>query len=112
MGIYFTLLLLSINGREKMLEKDIERKMCEMIKQRGGLTYKFTSPNNLGVPDRLVITPNGAVWFVELKAERGRLAKMQQFQIAELKKRGANVRVVYGLEAAKDFVEEVMPYGI
>ena len=95
-----------------MLEKEIERRMCEMIRKRGGLTYKFTSPGNVGVPDRLVITPTGVVWFVELKTKSGRLANIQKWQIRELEKRGANVRVIYGWDAAKEFVNEVMPNGI
>lgn len=95
-----------------MLEKEIERRMCEMIRKRGGLTYKFTSPGNVGVPDRLIITPTGVVWFVELKTETGRLSKIQKWQIRELEKRGANVQVVYGLQGAIDFVNEVMSSGI
>lgn len=92
-----------------MLEKEIERRMCEMIRKRGGLTYKFTSPGNPGVPDRLVITPAGIVWFVELKTETGKLSKIQKYQIKELEKRKANVWVIHGWEAAKEFVNEVMP---
>lgn len=92
-----------------MLEKEIERRMCDLVRRRGGLTYKFTSPGNPGVPDRIVITPAGIVWFVELKTEIGRLAKIQQWQKEELEKRGANVRVVRGWDAAKKFVDEVMP---
>jgi len=95
-----------------MLEKEIERRMCEMIRERGGLTRKFVSPGNDGVPDRIVITPAGIVWFVELKTEKGRLSKIQKYQIAEFEKRGANVWVVYGWDAAKEFVNEVMPDGI
>lgn len=95
-----------------MLEKEIERRMCEMIRKRGGLTYKFTSPGNVGVPDRLVITPTGVVWFVELKTETGRLSKLQKHRIAELEERRVNVRVVRGLQGAIDFVNEVMQNGI
>lgn len=95
-----------------MLEKEIEQRMCEMIRKRGGLTYKFTSPGNVGVPDRIVITPTGVVWFVELKTESGRLAKIQKYQKGELEKRCANVRVVHGWEDAKEFVNEVMPDGV
>ena len=91
-----------------MLEKEIERRMCEMVKKRGGLCYKFTSPNNPGVPDRIVITPAGEVWFVELKAEFGRMANIQRWQKSELEKRNAKVRVIRGWDAAKDFVNEVM----
>lgn len=95
-----------------MLEKDIERRMCELIKKYGGLTYKFTSPNNPGVPDRIVISPEGDVWFVELKMLSGRMAKMQEWQKSELEKRGANVRVIHGWDEAREFVREVIPDGI
>jgi Holliday junction resolvase len=95
-----------------MLEKNIERRMCELIRKRGGLAYKFASPNNPGAPDRIVITPAGVVWFVELKTETGRLTKIQKHQKSELEKRNANVRVIYGWEAAKEFVSEVIPNGI
>lgn len=95
-----------------MSEKEIERRMCEMVHNRGGLAYKFTSPNSRGVPDRVVITPRGEVWFVELKAASGRLSALQKWRKAELEKRGANVRVIRGWEAAKAFVEEVMGDGV
>lgn len=95
-----------------MIEKDFERKMCKLIKKRGGLAYKFTSPGNPGVPDRIIITPAGGVWFVELKTEVGRLSKMQRWQRGELEKRGVKVRVIHGWDAAKEFVNEVMPNDI
>ena len=95
-----------------MLEKEIERRMVQMVKQRGGLCYKFVSPSNPGVPDRIIITPTGRVVFVELKTEIGRLSNIQKWQRAEMQKRGADVRVVKGWDAAKALVEEVMPNGI
>ncbi len=95
-----------------MLEKEIERRMVQMVKRRGGLCYKFVSPSNPGVPDRIIITPTGRVVFVELKTEIGRLSNIQKWQRAEMQKRGADVRVVKGWDAAKALVEEVMPNGI
>lgn len=96
-----------------MLEKDIERRMVQMIKKRGGLCYKFVSPNNPGVPDRIVITPDGRVIFVELKTEIGRLANIQKWQLDEMRKRGADVRVIKGWPAVKEFIEnEVKPVEI
>ena len=50
-----------------MLEKDIERKVCEYARSKGCLAYKFTSPSRMGVPDRLFIY-KGRVWFIEFKA--------------------------------------------
>ena len=95
-----------------MLEKEIERRMVQMVKRRGGLCYKFVSPSNPGVPDRIIITPTGRVVFVELKTEIRRLSNIQKWQRAEMQKRGADVRVVKGWDAAKALVEEVMPNGI
>ncbi|WP_249311806.1 VRR-NUC domain-containing protein [Congzhengia minquanensis] len=95
-----------------MLEKEIERRMVQMVKQRGGLCYKFVSPSNPGVPDRIIITPDGKIIFVELKTEIGRLSKLQTWQRSEMQKRGADVRVAYGWPAVKALVEEVIPNGI
>jgi hypothetical protein len=95
-----------------MLESEIERRMVKMIKDRGGLCYKFVSPSNPGVPDRIVVIPPGRVIFVELKTEIGRLSNIQKWQRGEFQKRGADVRVIHGWDAAKDFVNEVLPNGI
>jgi hypothetical protein len=92
-----------------MLEKEIERRMCELVKKRGGLFYKFTSPDNPGVPDRILVTPAGDVWFVELKRTFGRMSRIQHWQKSELEKRGVKVRVIHGYDEAKKFVEEVLP---
>lgn len=40
-----------------MLEKELERKFMYTIKKLGGKAYKFVSPGNAGVPDRIVILP-------------------------------------------------------
>lgn len=95
-----------------MLEKEIERRMVQTVKDRGGLCYKFVSPNNPGVPDRIIITPDGRVVFVELKTEIGRLARIQKWQISEMQKRGADVRVAKGWPAVKALLEEVIPVGV
>ena len=92
-----------------MKESAIEAKLVRMVRDRGGLCYKFVSPGNPGVPDRIVITPDGKTIYAELKTEVGRLAAIQKWQIAEMQKRGMDVRVLKGLPEVRDFVEEVMP---
>lgn len=91
-----------------MKESQIESRLVRMVRERGGLCCKFVSPGNPGVPDRLVLLPGGRVVFVELKTETGRLSSIQTWQIRELRKRGADVRVLYGLGQVQAFVEEVM----
>ena len=92
-----------------MKESAIEARLVREVKKRGGLCYKFTSPGNPGVPDRIVILPGGTTVYVELKTEIGRLAKIQKWQIEELRKRGADVRVLKGMDQVMNFLEEVMP---
>ena len=92
-----------------MKESAIEAKLVRMVRDRGGLCYKFVSPGNPGVPDRIVITPDGKSIYVELKTEMGRLAAVQHWQLEQMRKRGLDVRVLKGLPEVKAFVEEVMP---
>ena len=92
-----------------MKESTIEARLAREVKKRGGLCYKFTSPGNPGVPDRIVILPGGTTVYVELKTEIGRLAKIQKWQIEELRKRGVDVRVLKGMDQVTNFLEEVMP---
>lgn len=94
-----------------MSESQIERRLVQGVKERGGMCLKFTSPGTPGVPDRIVLTPDGRVIFIELKTEIGRLANIQRWVIGEMQKHGADVRVIKGAAAVKVFLEEVLPRG-
>ena len=52
-----------------LIENDVERYLIKRVKAVNGLCLKFVSPGNAGVPDRLIIWPNGRVVFVELKRD-------------------------------------------
>ena len=47
-----------------MREKTIEEKLVKKAKERGGVALKFVSPGLDGMPDRIVILPDGHVGFV------------------------------------------------
>ena len=95
-----------------MKESKIESYLVRRVKEHGGLCFKFVSPGNPGVPDRIVITPSGSTIYVELKTEVGRLAKVQKWQRSEMEKRGADCRVLFGMDAVKAFLREVFEDGI
>ena len=50
-----------------MRERDIEKCLVSEVKKLGGRAYKWTSPGNDGVPDRIVIFPGRPPVFVGLK---------------------------------------------
>lgn len=90
-----------------MLEREIEKKLVDGVRKLGGRAYKFVSPGNDGVPDRIVVLPERVPKFIELKTETGRLSSLQNVQIKKLKDLGQDVRVLYGLEDVKRFLEEI-----
>lgn len=92
-----------------MLERQIEERLGKRLKAMGCLYLKFQSPGNPGVPDRIVITPDGRTIYVELKTEIGRLSNIQKWQIERMRANGADVRRIKGWEEAQRFAEEVMP---
>lgn len=94
-----------------MLEREIEKKLVDGVRKLGGRAYKFVSPGNDGVPDRIVVLPQRVPKFIELKTEYGRLSDLQKVQIKRLRNLGQDVRVLYGLRDVERFLEE-MRHGI
>nr|DAR26348.1 MAG TPA: Nuclease [Caudoviricetes sp.] len=90
-----------------MLEKEIEKFLVREVKKLGGISFKFISPGNAGVPDRIVILPIGKVIFVELKTDKGKLTKLQEVQIKKISDLGADARVLRGIEGVKEFINEI-----
>lgn len=86
-------------------EKDIEAYLREETKKIGGKAYKWVSPGNSGVPDRLVCLPNGLVIPVELKAPGKKPTPLQEKRHAELRKLGIEVYVLDTKEKVNDFIE-------
>lgn len=86
-----------------MLERDVEKALCDRVKELGGLCEKFTSPNRKNVPDRVVILPAGKIIFVELKAPNKKPTKAQERDHNRRRKLGCDVRVINTMEAANAF---------
>ena len=89
-----------------MLERDIEKILVNEVKKLGGRAYKWVSPGNDGVPDRIVILPGLRPIVVELKTETGRLSAIQNVQIDRLRKMKQNVKILYGESQVRDFLED------
>ena len=81
--------------------------MRREVEKLDGMFVKLTSPSRDGMPDRMAILPGGRIVFVELKTMRGILSRIQEWQIAALRKRGVQVCVVYGMQGAKDMLEDL-----
>ena len=87
-------------------EADIEKCLVREIKKAGGIAYKWVSPGNNGVPDRIVVLP-GRLVFVELKTDDGKVSPVQEVQIKRLRGLDQEVRVVYGYLGLAAFFDEL-----
>lgn len=96
--------------RKRILEKDIEKRLVQLLEEKGCLAYKFVSPNCRGVPDRLFISPEGTIFFVELKTKQGKLSELQCHQLIKLDGQHQLVYVLYGLDEVEEFVRELVDF--
>ncbi len=77
-----------------MLEKDVEAHLVKRIRGLGGLCLKFTSPQRVSVPDRLILLPGGVMCFVELKRPGGKPTAGQLREHERLRALGFDVHVI------------------
>lgn len=71
-----------------VLEAAVEAYLVRRVKALGGMALKFTSPGRRGVPDRMVLLPNGVFFFVELKRPGERATKQQELMRRRLQDLG------------------------
>lgn len=94
-----------------MRERDLERKFRDAVKASGGRAYKFVSPGNDGVPDRLVVLPGGHIGFVELKQKGKRPSGLQEQQIRALRSMGCFVAVLDNPEDMQETIQRLREAG-
>lgn len=87
-------------------EKSIEQYLVKKARDAGGKAYKFISPGNQGVPDRIVIFPSGKVVFTELKCKTGKLSELQKLQLRKLRSLNQITRVVYSKQEVDELIGE------
>ena len=93
-----------------MRERDIERRLKKRVESSipGAMCLKFESPGFTGVPDRIILLPDGLIAFAELKAP-GKTERPRQVYVQD-KLRAMGYRVfsaVDSYEAVEKVVEEL-----
>jgi Holliday junction resolvase len=74
-------------------ESEVQAKKMNELQEDGFYVIKLVSTNKNGIPDLIAIKPTGEILFVEVKAAKGRLSKLQEYRIKELRDKGFNVEV-------------------
>ncbi len=90
-----------------MREKQIESRLSAEVKKRGGIAVKFVSPGFAGMPDRLVLLPDGHIAFAEMKAPGRKPRPLQLARHRLLKSLGFRVYVIDDTEQIGGILDEI-----
>ena len=101
-------MLTRLRRSELVRESAIETYLRDQVKAKGGRAYKWVSPGNIGVPDRLIVFPGGTIYFRELKAPGKKPTPLQAKQLEKLQVMGFDVGVIDSKDKVDDFIREAM----
>lgn len=88
----------------EQMERDIERRLVQTVKQMGGLCLKWVCPGWAGVPDRIILLPGARVVFVETKRPKGgRTSELQRWWAKELRALGFKYEKVKNVDDLANF---------
>lgn len=91
------------------LEKEIEGRLVNAVRNRGGLCLKWVCPGWSGVPDRIILMPGGRIFFAELKRPRGgRVSTRQLWWQNKLERLGFYHCFIWSHDDVDRFVAEVL----
>ena len=85
----------------------MERKLTVAVKAMGGIAPKFVSPGFDGMPDRLVLLPDGKCGFVEVKRRGEKPCPLQEARHGMLRRLNFKVFVFDRPEQIKQILEVI-----
>lgn len=71
-----------------MQESRVEKRLLREIKKIGGICKKWVCPGWSGVPDRIILLPQGRIYFAELKATDKKERHLQEVRHEQLRNMG------------------------
>lgn len=99
-------------SQRKLSEREIEKRLVDAVRAKGGRAFKFTSPGSSGVPDRLIILPDGKIGFVEVKAPGKSSRPEQCYQQRCLEELGCYVAVLDNPDLIETIIKEIREYDV
>ena len=90
-----------------MREKAVEEKLKQAVKSEGGMCPKLISPGTDGMPDRMVLLPEGRMGFVEVKAPGKKPRPLQQNRHEQLRNLGYTVAVLDDPQQIPEILDEI-----
>lgn len=90
-----------------MRENAIERYFVSRVQISGGRVIKLNSASMKGLPDRMVLMPEGKIYFAELKAPGKKPRPLQKAVHSMLMNMGFKVFVIDTKEKVGEFINAI-----
>ena len=90
-----------------MKEKEIEHKLVQSVQAAGGIATKLICPGCGGMPDRIVLFPEGRIAFVEVKAHGMKPRALQLRRHGMLRRLGFKVYILDDTEQIGGMLREI-----
>ena len=79
-----------------MTEQKVQANKIKELEAEGYYVLKLIKTNKNGIPDLLALHPEKKILFVEVKTKKGRVSKLQEYRIKELREYGFQAEVHRG----------------
>ena len=79
-----------------MTEQQIQSKKIKQLEDLGYYVIKLIKTNKNGIPDLVALHPKKGTMFFEIKLPQGKVSKLQEYRIKELKEHGFTTEVYRG----------------
>ena len=90
-----------------MRERQIENELVKYVKAAGGMCPKFVAPGFDGMPDRIVLMPEGHIGFVEVKAPGQKPRPLQLKRHAQMRALGYQEIVLDGMDQVPEIIGKI-----
>ena len=90
-----------------MRERTVEQHLVNGLGKIGVSCIKFIPDLMRGMPDRIILLPDGKVIWCELKTETGSLEEIQKVRHKDLRMSGQRVEVVWSIPQADNLIAEI-----
>lgn len=82
----------TINRREN----SIQSRLIHELTLKGCYVQKTVGQTRNGYPDLTCVMPNGCVWFIELKTQKGRLTTVERHELQLIHQAKGNIMIIKG----------------
>ncbi len=79
-----------------MTEQQIQSKRIKQLEEEGYYVIKLVKTNKNGIPDIIAIPKDSGVLFSEVKTPKGKVSKLQEYRLKELKEHGCRTEIYRG----------------